>query len=109
MRISKLWSAVCAAAFLAGFLSVRAQDNPAQAAARAALMGKMSGLNAQPTQPAHPNLAPIVITPAGAAAQQPGQPARPGSIALGSTAGSSKRERHPGPDRRACGVDGKAE
>ena len=135
MRISKLWSAICAAAVLTGFLSVRAQDNPAQAAARAALMeklsapnaqpnppankptaittppsvvtptapaptrsatppapasagdtpaqaaaraalmGKMSDLNAQPTPPANPNLAPIVITPSTAAANQPGQPA----------------------------------
>jgi len=51
MRISKLWSAVCAAAFLPGFLSVRAQDNPAQAAARAALMEKMSESNSQPGPP----------------------------------------------------------
>jgi hypothetical protein len=131
MRISKFWSAACAAAFLAGFHTVRAQDNPAQAAARAALMeklnkpnvqpssatnmpaapttprivaapvapapppsatasapastgdtpaqaaaraalmGKINDLNAQPTPPANPNLAPIVITPTGAAAEPP--------------------------------------
>ena len=51
MRISKLWSAVCAATFLAGFPTARAQDNPAQAAARAALMEKLSAPNAQPSPP----------------------------------------------------------
>ena len=69
MRISKLWSAVCAAAFLPGFLSVRAQDNPAQAAARAALMEKMSESNSQPgpppaikAQPAPPANKPMATT-----------------------------------------------
>src|ERR1019366_2974297 len=76
MRISKLWSAVCAAAFLPGFLSVRAQDNPAQAAARAALMAKMGELNAQQTPPANPGLAPVVLSPSGAAAEQTGPPTK---------------------------------
>jgi hypothetical protein len=61
MRISKLLSAVCAAAFLAGSLAVRAQDTPAQAAARAALMDKMSELDAQQSQPT--NSTPILPPP----------------------------------------------
>ena len=61
MRISKLWSTVCAVAFLAGFHTVRAQDNPAQAAARAALMGKFSQLNAQSSPPA--SQTPATATP----------------------------------------------
>jgi flagellar biosynthesis GTPase FlhF len=72
MRISKLLSAVCAAAFLAGSLAVRAQDNPAQAAARAALKDKMSGLDAQQNQPAPPV---ILAAPSGAVPEQAGQPA----------------------------------
>jgi Ni/Co efflux regulator RcnB len=71
MRISKLLSAVCAAAFLAGSLAVRAQDNPAQAAARAALKDKMSESDAQQNQPAPPV---IVATPSGAVPEQAGQP-----------------------------------
>ncbi len=55
MRISKLMPAVCVTAFLAGFLTVRAQDNPAQAAARAALMSKMTELDAQQIQPTSPS------------------------------------------------------
>lgn len=47
MRITKLLSEVCAAAFLAGSFAVQAQDNPDQAAARAALAKKLSELNAQ--------------------------------------------------------------
>jgi len=45
MQISKLLSAVCAIAFCAGLVSVRAEDNPAQAAARAALMEQLNGAN----------------------------------------------------------------
>lgn len=73
MRISKLWSAVCAAAFLAGSPCVRAQDNPAQAAARAALMEKMSGPNEQPSPPTNRMMAPsvIVVTPSGAVGALP--------------------------------------
>src|SRR5450432_1936647 len=40
MNIFKLSSAICILAFCAGIISVRAQDNPAQAAARAALEAK---------------------------------------------------------------------
>ena len=76
MRISKLLSAVCAAAFLAGFFAVRAQDNPAQAAARAALMEKISELNAQPSPPANQRMAPaIIVTPTGTSVVQSSAPA----------------------------------
>ena len=74
MQISKLFPAVCAAAFCAGFIAVRAQDTPAQAAARAALMDKMNELGAQPAQPAQPAPPPVVVTPAGTATVKPGQP-----------------------------------
>jgi hypothetical protein len=75
MRISKLWSAVCAAAFLPGFLSVRAQDNPAQAAARAALMEKMSELNSQPGPPTNQKMAPsVIVAPSAAIQAQPAPP-----------------------------------
>lgn len=47
MQISKLLSAICAVAFCAGFISVRADDTPAQAAARATLEAKMSAMSAQ--------------------------------------------------------------
>jgi hypothetical protein len=55
----------------AGFIAARAQDNPAQAAARAALMEKMSELGTQPAQPAPP---PVVVTPSRVTQVQPGQP-----------------------------------
>lgn len=71
MQISKLIPAVCAVAFCASFVAARAQDNPAQAAARAALMEKMNALEAQPAQPAPP---PILVTPSGATQVRPGQP-----------------------------------
>jgi len=71
MQISKLIPAVCAAALCASFIAARAQDNPAQAAARAVLMEKMNELEAQPAQPAPP---PIVVTPSGAVPVQPSQP-----------------------------------
>jgi len=71
MQISKLIPAVCAVAFCAGFIALQAQDNPAQAAARAALMEKMNELEAQPVQPAPP---PIVVTPSGVMQVQPTQP-----------------------------------
>jgi len=74
MQISKLIPAVCATAFCASFIAVRAQDNPAQAAARAALMEKMNELEAQPAQPAPP---PIVVTPSGAMQVQPSQRTNP--------------------------------
>ena len=62
MQISKLMPAICAVAVCASLISARAQDNPAQAAARAALLEKMNELDAQQARPA----APIVVTPSGA-------------------------------------------
>jgi hypothetical protein len=50
MRIPKLLLTVCAMSVCAGFISVRAGDNPAQAAARVALEQKMSELDAQSSQ-----------------------------------------------------------
>jgi hypothetical protein len=64
MRISKLLSAVCATAFLACALAVRAQDTPDQAAARAALMDKMNELNAQQSQPTNAPSAQTQTAPA---------------------------------------------
>jgi hypothetical protein len=87
MRIPKLLPVVCAAAFCAGFITVRAEDNPTQAAARAALMEKLNQWDvqqpppaqpAQPTQPSQPSqpaTSPaVVVTPSGAVQEQPGQP-----------------------------------
>jgi hypothetical protein len=72
MKISKLLSAACVFAVCAGFATVRAQDNPAQAAARAALMKQMNQQPAPPTQP--PPAAP-------AAPQTPVAPAAPAAAA----------------------------
>jgi hypothetical protein len=51
MQVSKFRLTVCAVIVCAGFISVHAQDNPAQAAARAALMEQMNGAQTPPTQP----------------------------------------------------------
>ena len=59
----KLLPAVCAVAFCASFISVRADDTPVQAAARAALEQKMNELDA-----------PVVVTPSGAVEVQSSQP-----------------------------------
>jgi len=77
MQFSKLFPAVCAAVFCASFIAVRAQDTPAQAAARAALMDKMNELEAQPAQPARPAQPvppPVVVTPSGATPVKPSLP-----------------------------------
>jgi hypothetical protein len=50
MRIPKLLLAVCAATVCASFISLRASDTPAQAAARAAVEQKMRELDAQSSQ-----------------------------------------------------------
>jgi hypothetical protein len=73
MRISNLLSAFCAAAFLAGSLAVRAQDNPAQTAARAALMDKMRELDAQQNQPTTPAPPATVVIAPSAGQEQAGQ------------------------------------
>jgi hypothetical protein len=75
MRISNLLPAFCAAALLWGGVAAEAQDNPAQAAARAALMEKMRALNAQPNPPANPPGA--IATPAPVQTQPPSAPAAP--------------------------------
>jgi len=69
MQISKLSSAICAVAVGASLISVRAQDNPAQAAARAALLEKMNEAEKAPAQPPA-----VVVTPAGASVQKPAPP-----------------------------------
>jgi hypothetical protein len=69
MQISKLLSAVCATAFFWGGITVHAQDNPAQAAARAALMEKMSELDAQQNKPANATPPAIVVTASGVTSQ----------------------------------------
>jgi hypothetical protein len=75
MRISNLLSAACAAAFLTGSLAVRAQDTPAQAAARAALMQKMTEMDAQQSQPTNSNPLASVVIPPSAGQEQAVQPA----------------------------------
>ena len=47
MQISKFFPVVCAAAFSVSFITVRADDNPAQAAARAALEETTRNLDTQ--------------------------------------------------------------
>lgn len=66
MRISKLLLEFCAAAFLAGCFTILAQDNPDQAAARAALMKRLSELNAQSSRSSNETMAPATPTPGGA-------------------------------------------
>jgi hypothetical protein len=63
MQISKFLTAICAIAVCAGNVSVRAQDNPAQAAARAALMEKMNGLDAPAAMPTNA-MPPVAVAPA---------------------------------------------
>src|ERR1019366_6508769 len=69
MQIMKLLPAVCAVAFCASFISVRAGDTPVQSAARGALEQKMSELDTQQTQ-----APPVVVMPSGAVEVQPSQP-----------------------------------
>ncbi|HTA95205.1 MAG TPA: hypothetical protein VK769_03695, partial [Verrucomicrobiae bacterium] len=75
MRISKFSSAICAVAVCANFISVRADDTPAQAAARAALEQKMQQLDAQPAATNAEVPPPIVVTSSGATQEQPATPA----------------------------------
>jgi hypothetical protein len=70
MQISKLSSVICAVAVGASLVSVRAQDNPEQAAARAALLEKMNESEKTPAQPPA-----VVVTPAGASIETPAAPA----------------------------------
>ena len=67
MQISKFPLWICALA-LCGGLTLHAQDNPAQAAARAALQKKMDELNGNPPPaPAVVAPAPVAVAPAAAA------------------------------------------
>jgi hypothetical protein len=74
MQVSKFLVAVCAAAVCAGNLAVRAQDNPAQAAARAALEQAMKGSDAPVPQT---NAAPVLVDSPGVASQPTNQMATP--------------------------------
>lgn len=72
MKISKLLPAVGVLAFCVSFNSARAQDNAAQAAARAALMKQMDQVQApEPQTPPAAPAAPAV------AAEEPAAPAAP--------------------------------
>lgn len=65
MLIFQIRPVVCAAILCAGLAAARADDTPAQAAARAALLEKMNAQETSPAQPSQP--APVTVTPAGAA------------------------------------------
>src|SRR6516162_11634491 len=89
MRISKSCSVVCAAALLAGSLAVRADDTPEQAAARAALLQKLSQPDAQVSEPTNPPPAGTIATPAAAPAPvqspapvSPATPEAPAPVAM---------------------------
>lgn len=77
MQVSKSWLAVCATIVCAAFLSVHAQDTPAQAAARAALLQSMREPAAAPSAPQTPPPAPAPqppvapVAPAAPAAASP--------------------------------------
>ncbi|HXR48200.1 MAG TPA: hypothetical protein VN784_12250 [Candidatus Limnocylindrales bacterium] len=76
MRISKLCLVVCAVALSATSPTVRADDNPAQAAARAALEEQMRALDMQPAPTNAPVPAPVTpAQPAQPAVKAPAQPA----------------------------------
>ncbi len=83
MRISKLHLVVCVAALCGSLATLRADDNPDQAAARAALEAKLRALGTQPAstsiqnsgpamseEPAQQVKPPVEGTPSGAAMQQ---------------------------------------
>jgi hypothetical protein len=74
MQFSKFIPLLCAAAFCAGFIAARADDTPAQAAARAALEEKMRELDAQQTATNVETPPAVVVTPSGAAQEQPAPP-----------------------------------
>lgn len=75
MQFSKFLSLFCATAVCAGFISARADDTPAQAAARAALEQKMQELDAQDASTNSAAPPAVVVTPSGAAQEQPAPPA----------------------------------
>jgi len=75
MQFSKFLPLFCATAVCAGFISARADDNPAQAAARAALEEKMQELDAQEATNAEVPPPAAVVTPSAPAQEQPAPPA----------------------------------
>jgi hypothetical protein len=77
MRISKFSTAICAVVVCASFISVRADDTPAQAAARAALEQKMQELDAQQAATNAGISSSIVAAHSSVTQEQPGQPAAP--------------------------------
>lgn len=94
MQVSKFVLAVCATTVCAGFLSLRAQDTPAQAAARAALMQSMGepaaaapttpATQPPPATPAAPAVetnAPILVESSGVVAQPTNAPAQTSEVA----------------------------
>jgi hypothetical protein len=82
MQVSKFLWVVCATTVCAAFLSVHAQDTPAQAAARAALLQSM-GQPAAPAVPAAPAKdAPILVESSGVVNQQTNAPTQTNEIAI---------------------------
>jgi hypothetical protein len=77
MQISKWFSAVCAVAFCVSFITVRADDNPAQAAARAALEETTRNLDTQQA-PTNAAATAVIVTPASVAPAQTPEPAMSG-------------------------------
>jgi len=71
MKISKVSCAICILTFCASFIPALAQDNPAQAAARAALEQKFQFLTPPPAAPAAPGQPPMLSDPQPAATVQP--------------------------------------
>jgi hypothetical protein len=65
-KISKLFPAIFAVVFCSSLMIVRADDTPAQAAARAALLQKLNEMPAQPPAPA-----PVVVPPPAAPVEAP--------------------------------------
>jgi hypothetical protein len=76
MKITKLLPAIGVFAFCVSFGSVRAQDNPAQAAAREALMKQMDQVQApEPQTPPAAPTAPATVAKPAASAVEPATPA----------------------------------
>lgn len=85
MQVSKFVLSVCATTVCAGFLSLHAQDTPAQAAARAALMQSMGEPAAAPATPAVPvvptNNPPIMVESSGVVTPQANAPVETNQVA----------------------------
>jgi hypothetical protein len=77
MQVSKFLLTVCTTAVCAGIISVHAQDNPAQAAARAALMEKIGETDTQAEQTKN---APVLIDSSGVVTPPPAPTAETNQI-----------------------------